>query len=507
MDNVQALMSDYVDTPNCYLGHTGSVTVVTHNVLTSGLLPKHMGWTNEGYRDGEDGCPTTSTDGPRANNVGKDLYITSNFGRTRSSRCRHTAATRSWPTTSTTPARSTRSAPRRTPPTGSAARGSTSIITFGSVTCTVPETGPVPGRIYGSLRGPTGVNVPSYITDECGTRYYVERNKTYDTYKKPASLYYAQDDRYLAGDEPGHEGGDLWATDATLDIMENDPDWSGLFVSLPGVDKAAHMWGGVNDPEAGGARRRRRRRTWSTPPRPPTPRSAGSWTPSRRAATSTTPSSCSRPTTARWPPPRGTSTASTTRSSTTASSTGTTATSRTTSSTTGPSRRWSRWSTPTTSGCPTATPRINVWLLDQSAEKVAEAAGIMEDMPDVTAVWRRDGDHFTLVSPVRWDLMPTKAERKWFEQHAQELVDTQAADYGPDLIATLPDDTTYSVAGDHGGIQRATQQIPIVFAGAGLGSRDIKNPVRSVDVMPTILKAMGITPTAAMDGVAYPLPH
>ena len=25
--------------------------------------------------------------------------------------------------------------------------------------------------------------------------------------------------------------------------------WSGIFVSLPGVDKAAHMWGGVNDPE------------------------------------------------------------------------------------------------------------------------------------------------------------------------------------------------------------------------------------------------------------------
>src|SRR5688572_17209636 len=53
MDNVQALMADYVDTPKGYLGHTGSVTVVTHNVITSGLLPKHMGWTNEGYRDVE----------------------------------------------------------------------------------------------------------------------------------------------------------------------------------------------------------------------------------------------------------------------------------------------------------------------------------------------------------------------------------------------------------------------------------------------------------------------
>ena len=32
--------------------------------------------------------------------------------------------------------------------------------------------------------------------------------------------------------------------------MGNEEDaWSGIFVSLPGVDKAAHMWGGVNDPE------------------------------------------------------------------------------------------------------------------------------------------------------------------------------------------------------------------------------------------------------------------
>ncbi len=59
-------------------------------------------------------------------------------------------------------------------------------------------------------------------------------------------------------------------------------------------------------------------------------------------------------------------------------------------------------------------------------------------------------------------------EKAWFARKAQELVDTQAADYGPDLIATLPDDTTYSVLGDHGGIQRTTQQIPIVFAGANL---------------------------------------
>ena len=101
-------------------------------------------------------------------------------------------------------------------------------------------------------RFPRGTNVPTYISSECGSRYFVERNKIYDTDKLPASLYLADDDRYVVGDDPGHEGGDLWATDAALDMMDNE-DWSGMFVSLPGVDKAAHMWGGVNDPGPAGA--------------------------------------------------------------------------------------------------------------------------------------------------------------------------------------------------------------------------------------------------------------
>ena len=103
--------------------------------------------------------------------------------------------------------------------------------------------------------------------------------------------------------------------------------------------------------------------------------------------------------------------------------------------------------------------------------------------------------------------MGSDAERAWFKRRAQELVDTQAAPYGPDLIATLPDNTTYSVLGDHGGIQRTSQKIPIVFAGANLSGEDLQPAVRSVDIMPTILRAMGITPTFAMDGTAYGLPR
>ena len=124
------------------------------------------------------------------------------------------------------------------------------VITFGSATCTVPATGAEPGHVYGSLRGPTGVGVPSYISGAtCGGRYFVERSKTYDTGQLPAAHVPAVGQPLRRRPHAGHEGGDIWATDAALDVMDNE-DWSGIFVTLPGVDKAAHMWGGVNDPES-----------------------------------------------------------------------------------------------------------------------------------------------------------------------------------------------------------------------------------------------------------------
>src|SRR3954471_24897060 len=51
MQNVQRLMAQGTSYKNAYLGHMGSETVVSHNVMTSGQLPKHMGWADEWYRD------------------------------------------------------------------------------------------------------------------------------------------------------------------------------------------------------------------------------------------------------------------------------------------------------------------------------------------------------------------------------------------------------------------------------------------------------------------------
>ena len=106
-------------------------------------------------------------------------------------------------TTSTTPARSSRSAPRRTPPTGSAAPGSAEHLDDHlrqRPTCgTDPQRHALPDARSAS-------NVPAYFSTACGSRWLVQRDTIYDTGQFPAQLYPATDDRYVVGRRPGTPG-------------------------------------------------------------------------------------------------------------------------------------------------------------------------------------------------------------------------------------------------------------------------------------------------------------
>jgi arylsulfatase A-like enzyme len=82
-----------------------------------------------------------------------------------------------------------------------------------------------------------------------------------------------------------------------------------------------------------------------------------------------------------------------------------------------------------------------------------------------------------------------------------------AAPNGPDVVGLTATDVTYGVMGDHGGANELVQRIPMVFYGAGVGSKDSNRKMRLVDVMPTILKIMGIDyDPADLDGEAVKLP-
>ena len=87
----------------------------------------------------------------------------------------------------------------------------------------------------------------------------------------------------------------------------------------------------------------------------------------------------------------------------------------------------------------------------------------------------------------------TGQERKWFDEHADELVDTMANNTAPDVVGiTRHGRRPTASSGDHGGSQELVQNIPMVFYGPGVSQKDSRREFRHVDVLPTILETMGV---------------
>jgi arylsulfatase A-like enzyme len=491
MPNIRAMMRGGVASPKSYLGHLGAVTVVTHNVVTSGQLPKHMGWTDEGYRD-VDGVLS----GLGLGDDDSDLWITSNWGFEEMFAVQNAAG---YPKLADYlhAARPDSKVFTISPKTYAAwamgGDGSDSIVTFGSsTTC--------PG-LPGSWRAVSeDINPPDYIAEVCG-RWYVPTGSDlrYDTMENPASLYPLDGDRYTNGKNPDHQGGDVWAADAAIKIMQEEKDdWSGIFVSLPGVDKSAHMWGGVDDDGGTDPMTHMENATKVADEQVgkilDELRTSGELDSTLVVLTSDHGSVAGRNFFGDYEPDANY----------------------------GffnwyygdvendayldPQEALKPLVATENVGLSYSDSMLRAWLKNQSKVKKREAAKVVATLPRVTSVWIRDGDHYNRIGKVRWGRMTEPREKLWYQKHARELINTEAAAYGPDVIATLPDHTTYSVAGDHGGIQRAAQDIPIVFAGAGVSNRDLQAPIRSVDIMPTVLRHLGIPETHPMDGIGYALP-
>jgi predicted AlkP superfamily pyrophosphatase or phosphodiesterase len=490
MRNVQRLMASGANFPNAEVGYDPSITVVTHNVVTTGARPKNMGWAGEGYRD-VDGVLTSSSSEPDnpywiTSDLSKDqmFALQAHAGYPKLAEYLH--AKRPGSTVATV-------SPKAYAAWGLGGADSDMIVTFSSANYDCDGDG------VNNWRGPSGVNVPAYLSaPECG-RWYVNADKalTYDTNLSPARLYPLDGNRYTVGFDPDHQGGDVWAADAALKIMENEADWSGVFLTLPGVDKAAHMWGGVTDKGGPVPMTHIRRATQVADAQ------VGrvmDYLRDKHQLKDTlvvlTADHGSVPGKHFHGVDDGTK-----------------------------DRGYYNWYYGDTANgdylnpSPVLKPLIDtgniglsytdsglhIYLKNQSPAKVKQAARIMAKLPDVVAVFARNGRQFDRVSKVNTKGMG-KAELKWFNGQANRLINGSAAPHGPDLVAALRDNTTYSVAGDHGGIQRRAQLIPIAFAGSGLRSTTSPSRIKSIDIMPTVLKAMHIKATHKLDGTVYRLP-
>jgi hypothetical protein len=489
MDNVRALMRRGASFENAYLGHMASETVITHNVLTSGRLPRDMGWSDEVFRDAGNVLGAGTNSMWITGSLTRDQFnaLIADGGYPKLADYLHAAH----PGTKFIAAGQKDYAVwTSNGPTGDIS------VTFSGRNASCPPGGAL------TWRQPSGVNVPSYLTEPCG-RFFIDSDsaaaKSYGTAMTPPAWMYPLDhNRFAPGRDAAHLGGDVWTADVGMAMMEREP-WSGMLLTLGSIDKASHMWGGINDDgtyppgsdeeqahlrfiaktadEQVGRIMRRLRELGQLDETLVVLTTDHGGQPSLRF--------------------HGVNEAG--RSN----------------------NNWYYGATqngtflaPSPSLQPligTGNVRftyqdsaIRTWLTDTSDAAKTSAAQVMATLPSVTATYRLDGNRYRLVTANRGAM--NRSERRYWSRHAQEIVNTMAADYAADVVGLLKDNTSYGVAGDHGGAQKPVQEIPIVFAGAGVGSHNPHRALRSVDILPTVLRAMGIKAGPGLDGKAARLP-
>jgi hypothetical protein len=518
MENVQELQRRGASFPNALVGHMAAETVISHNVITSGLLPKHMGWSNEVYRDSANVLST-----PGVYHVTSSMtcaqfaalidaggysklqdYLDAEFGETSAF--------------------------------ASISQKRTSACTSGHTSSRVGDgtATPDPEDIIFQIRGGnvtaqcgSGWRRPEYVgvartyfgfTNDCTDRWWTFQGAgAYGTGGlSPANIYPLDGNRFVPGFDPAHIGGDNWSAEAAVRFIQNEPNWRGIMVSLGGIDKLGHMWGPEDEGEPGavpGSVEEMRHLPFVAKNADEQVgrivdalEASGQLDDTLIVITADHAAQTGRPF-------HGLLAPGVVNPLCNAPSTGI--------------RSDCNWYFGSDSDEVYRDPspvvaqlrdalagnlafsyqdgHVAAWLHDTSLAKKQEAAAAVLNMPGVIASYHTNAaqDDYRLFGTNQM----FGAERSWFVRHGEELVDTMAEPSGPDVVGLLATDVTYGVIGDHGGHNKLIQNIPMVFYGPGIGSKDPNREMRLVDVLPTILETMGIDHDPAdLDGEAVKLP-
>jgi hypothetical protein len=508
MVNVQALAAQGVSFPNAYLGHMASETVITHNVVTSGQLPRNMGWTDEVYRDvgnvlglnegayhvsSSMSCSQFDALIDHGGYLKLPDYLDAQFGET------STFASIAEKRTAACTGGQTAGASDPEHFILQIRGSSTSFDCDGDGTAEtwrMPEDGNLTAPAYLDLATPCN-------------RFWTQQTDTYGTLGlPPAWMYPLEGNRLVPGFDPAHLGGDVWSADVAIEVIENDPSWRGMMVSLGGIDKMGHMWGPDDQGEPGalpGSVEEMRHLPFiARTADEQVARIVGALatagildetliviTADHGAQAGLRFHGVNAPSRSDFNWYYGVETTSGTNEDYRQPS---------------PAIQQLVTALGSNLGFSYQDSHIAVFVNDRSLASLQNAALAVRQLPDVMAAYYRDGDHY-----VRFGPPPSfgPGEAGWFKRHAQELLNTMASESGPDVVGLLHNDVTYGVYGDHGGHQALVQNIPIIFSWEGL--RDGFRPrteMRSVDILPTILSLMGIPfDPASMDGRAVQLPR
>jgi hypothetical protein len=539
MPNFRAVRDAGTYFKNAYLGYMASETVIAHNVITSGQLPKHMGWVDEAYRD----AGNLLGKGAGQMHITGDLSL-ANFGTLISHEGYPKLADYlhgAFPGTKFIVVGEKSYAVE----SAVAPSNATDIgvrLSSRSPNSTDAPTDTCRDLLGGRYRFPRGLNVPTDLTgattappNPSCTRYFVnsDSGNSYGTTADfPSWLYPEDGNRFFPGTDPsaltlGHRGGDTWVADAAIELMD-DGGWSGMFLTLGAIDKAAHMWGAqadaanftgdCNDPNLAirGANQTHVRCAAEnadvqlgkildavsdydeahggetlvvlTADHGATFGDGLQGFRGKRTAGASDSNWYYAPNGV-WDGGVFTDPQSPCRNS--------------------PCITSQIYNSPSPGLQPLIdtgnvdfsyqSTAVETWLVDHSAAKMKEGAAAMLQVPRVIAAYWHDGNVYRLYGQNAM----SGPEKAWWKMHGQELVNTMAAPNGPDVIGLLKDKTSYGVVGDHGGAQQTVQRVPMVFwSPSNAFANETGAPFKTIDVMPTILRVMGIPLTDPVDGQA-----
>ncbi len=499
MPNFRALRDSGTYFNDAYLGYMGSETVIAHNVLMSGQQPKNMGWVDEAYRD-HDGLLSSTKD---------QMWVT---GELSYDQFGTLVQDKGYPKLADylqqdQPGKKFIVVGEKSYAVESAAAKSAFDTSDADIAVRMSSRSsdnpadPCQIALGGRYRYPYGVNVPSYLTSPTCGRYYVNSSSSnaYGTdLAFPSWIYPLDGNRYVPGNDPNHLGGDTWVADAAMDMMQNE-DWSGMFVTMGGIDKAGHMWGANSDVQSA-------------------PGSVDYQTHVQAQAENADVQlgrmldkleslgeldNTLVVLTADHGATFGTHFYGKEAAGSASSDTNWYY---------GPDSLPSVYNDPSPALQPLIdtgnvqfsyqSTSIQTWLKDNSSRKRWQALKVMRTLPGVIATYYRDGGHYVLAgrNPM------TSSDRSWWKKTAQSIVNNMADTNGPDIVGLLANEVSYGAYGDHGGASEPVQRVPMVFWSSAMTSpNNTGAQFNTPDVMPTILRAMGIKQTYPTDGHARSL--
>lgn len=509
MTNMKWLQKKGVHFKNAYVGQLASTTVVSHNSIVSGQLPKHQGWSDEVIRDVDDvlgyGAGAIITIG----DLTYDQYtqIIEYYGYPK------LGDYMKWKYPDATVACF---GEKYYQVASTAASSADWYMTFGGKknVADLPNADDFPWTGKYRTADPAG-GVPDYIMND--DRFKISSGNADDKYGTnvdwPAWTY-PEDGRHVPGPYDEHLSGDDWVVDGAIKLIENDP-WSAMHLNFSGIDKIGHMYGGGPVDTLANFEKYNPAGVWLDMVHMAfiaknadkqvgrliaALKKSGDWNKTLFVVLAD----------------HGVEAATKAWYGITDQ----------------PDMGYDAWFYDPNEICAnTAYGRpgsnnedvlgplnadgnlaysyqsvmMEAWLIKQSVAKKLHTARVMSTMDGVLATYIRFGDRYQLV----WNLPKKKmtaSEYTWWKANAQKLVDTMAWKGAADVIGLLKDGVSYGGAyGDHGGATKGSQRVPMVFWAKGIKPKVRAEKFRLVDVVPTALRTMGIPQLAPMDGKAYKL--